>query len=90
MTVRLVFQLAQHTSPPTLGPGTRANDLEGGGPRDEQLIRSLVEYFNWGFIIKYKNAFYSRVEKFSDIENKIIPFFSLNRIQGVKFLDYID
>ena len=71
MTVRLVFQLTQHT-------------------RDEQLMRSLIEYFDCGFIRQNKDAFIYRVQNFSDIENKILPFFSKHRILGVKFLDYQD
>jgi len=31
-----------------------------------------------------------RVQKFSDIEQKILPFFSKHCIGGVKFLDYLD
>lgn len=58
--------------------------------RDEQLMRSLIEYFDCGNLYKDREAFEYRVEKFSDIENKIIPFFSKNRIHGVKFLDYLD
>ena len=34
-------------------------------------------------------AFYFKVTKFYDITNKIIPFFSLNRIHGIKFFDYL-
>jgi len=71
VTVRLVFQLTQHT-------------------RDEQLMRSLIEYFDCGFIRQNKDAFIYRVQNFSDIENKILPFFSKHRILGVKFLDYQD
>ena len=58
--------------------------------RDEQLMRSLIEYFDCGNLYKDREAFEYRVEKFSDIENKIIPFFSKNLIHGVKFLDYLD
>lgn len=58
--------------------------------RDEQLMRSLIKYFDCGNIYKDREAFKYQVEKFSDIYNKIIPFFYKYRIQGVKSLDYLD
>ena len=58
--------------------------------RDEQLMRSFIDYFNCGNICKSRESFVYRVEKFSDIENKIIPFFNKYQIQGVKHLDYLD
>lgn len=58
--------------------------------RDELLMRSLIEYFECGNLYKDRNAWEYRVEKFSDIETKIIPFFSKYKIQGVKLLDYLD
>nr|YP_009574380.1 hypothetical protein [Arthrobotrys musiformis]QBM31498.1 hypothetical protein [Arthrobotrys musiformis]QBM31572.1 hypothetical protein [Arthrobotrys musiformis]QBM31648.1 hypothetical protein [Arthrobotrys musiformis] len=54
--------------------------------RDEQLIKQLIEYFDCGFFVKHNNAYFR--EKFSDIENKIIPFFLKNPVKRVKFLDY--
>ena len=44
--------------------------------RDEELMRSLIEFFRCGNIYKYREAFNFRVIKFDDIANKIIPFFS--------------
>jgi hypothetical protein len=58
--------------------------------RDEQLIRGLADYLNCGTIMEDRNAFYFRVFKFSDIVEKIIPFFNQYPIQGVKHLDYLD
>ena len=58
--------------------------------RDEQLMKSLIEYFNCGMVIENMEAFQYRVQKFSDIYEKIIPFFSRNRILGVKSQDFID
>jgi len=45
---------------------------------------------NCGNLYKNRDAFEYQVEKFSDIQNKIIPFFNKNRIQGIKSLDYQD
>lgn len=58
--------------------------------RDEQLIKSFVEYFNCGFFFKDRNGFYYRVSKLYDICDKIIPFFNKYQIQGVKLMDYRD
>ena len=58
--------------------------------RDENLMKILIKYFDCGSIIKDRESIKYRVEKFSDNYEKIIPFFSLNRIWGVKFLDYLD
>jgi group I intron endonuclease len=56
--------------------------------RDEALIRSLIEFFKCGTISF--EAIYFRVEKFSDIINKIIPFFSQYYIVGEKSKDFQD
>ena len=56
--------------------------------RDEQLIRSLIKYFECGKIQKNGENFEFRVRKFGDITEKIIPFFSKHRIRGVKALDF--
>jgi hypothetical protein len=72
--VRLVFKLTQHF-------------------RDEQLLKSFIEYFDCGKI--YKKSSYSEVldfavKKFTDIEQKIIPFFIKHPLQGVKSKDFED
>jgi len=58
--------------------------------RDESLIRSLVNYFGCGnFYIRQGKDFLSfRCTKFSDIENRIIPFFQEYNILGVKAKDF--
>jgi group I intron endonuclease len=58
--------------------------------RDEFLIKSLVEFFKCGNIRHYKEAVFFRVEKFSDIITKIIPFFNKYPIEGVKSKDFQD
>ena len=58
--------------------------------RDENLIRSIPVYLNCGTSIKRENAFDYRVRKFSDIAEKIIPFFKKYPIRGVKALDFED
>jgi hypothetical protein len=58
--------------------------------RDEQLMNSFIEYFDAGCVNKNKDAFNFRIETFSDIYKKIIPFFSKNKIHGIKFANYLD
>ena len=59
--------------------------------RDELLMKSLIEYFECGNIYKSdQKAFDFVVIKFSDINDKIIPFFKKYSIQGVKFKDFND
>ena len=52
-------------------------------------MRSLIECFGCGNIYKTEEAFEYRVDKFSDIWDKILSFFNKYQIQGVKLMDYI-
>lgn len=58
--------------------------------RDENLMRSFVDFFGCGYIFKDGNNFIFRVTKFKDIEEKIIPFFNNYLILGVKSEDFQD
>lgn len=58
--------------------------------RDEQLMRSLIEFFGGGNLYKNGEAFDYQVTKFSDINEKIIPFFINYPILGVKAKDFSD
>ena len=54
-------------------------------------MESFISYFNCGYITKDKdNVVYFNVVKFSDIYEKIIPFFNANQIIGVKTLNFND
>jgi mannitol-1-phosphate/altronate dehydrogenase len=54
-------------------------------------MKSLILYFGCGNIYKSNDAaFVYQVSKFSDIYDKIIPFFNKHQIQGVKLMDYLD
>jgi hypothetical protein len=58
--------------------------------RDEQLMKSLIEFFDCGKIYIYKDAVNFKVQNSSYLSEKFIPFFKEYPIQGVKFLDYLD
>ena len=58
--------------------------------RDEQFMRSLIVYLGCGNIHKHREVFDYLVEKLSDINNKIIPFFNKYQIEGVKSKDFED
>jgi hypothetical protein len=59
--------------------------------RDELLMKSLVDYLSCGYFYKKgTDQVEYRVYKFSDIAEKIIPFFLKHKIIGVKLLDFQD
>jgi len=58
--------------------------------KDETLMRSFIEFLDCGNTYKTRDSFSYQVTKFSDIENKIIPFFTKFPILGAKSLDFSD
>lgn len=56
------------------------------------LMKSLSTYFGCGKYYAVKNRDHGefRVHKFPDIVEKIIPFFQINRIEGIKGADFRD
>lgn len=58
--------------------------------RDEQLMLSLIHYFNCGKLNKNNNCFNLTIRKFADLDKKIIPFFIKYPIVGQKLLDFQD
>lgn len=60
--------------------------------RDEQLLKSFETYLGCGSLTKRKGNFVVDycVEKFSDLTDKIIPFFKQYPITGVKSADFND
>ena len=59
--------------------------------RDEELMRSFLEYFDYGNIYKKKEeAFDFKVTKFTDNYYKIIPFFNKYTIHVAKSKDFED
>ena len=60
--------------------------------RDEDLIKNIRDLLNCGNIRNQekKRSVEFQVRKFSDIETKIIPFFSKYKIEGVKYQDFLD
>ena len=62
--------------------------------RDKELLASFIDYLGCGNVYKKKTTFDYVVSKFTDIEDKIIPFLnnypSLLKRGGVKSLDFDD
>ena len=60
--------------------------------RDEELLKSLVTFFGCGNYYRNYSGTVSdfRCQKISDIQDKIIPFFTKYPIHGVKALDFAD
>ena len=55
-----------------------------------QLMQSFIKLLDSGYIINWREAFNFRVTKFSDINEKIIPFFKKYPVRGVKAEDFKD
>lgn len=59
--------------------------------RDSEILINLKNYIGCGSVNKdSENAAMFTVTKFSDITEKIIPFFDKYKIIGVKYQDYQD
>jgi hypothetical protein len=58
--------------------------------RDEALFRSLIEYFGCGNVYFREGAVDFIVQKSSDLDSKIIPFFHKYPIVGEKSLNFKD
>lgn len=60
--------------------------------RDVELMKSLISFFNCGRYAFRTNKNYGDflVTTFSDVNDKIIPFFKKYKIAGVKDRDFLD
>ena len=58
--------------------------------RDQQLMKSLIEYLGCGKVYQRGELVNFMVTKFNDLDKKLIPLFEKYPIIGVKFLDYLD
>ena len=61
--------------------------------RDFRLLENIIKYFGTGNVYKYKgkSAVILTIVNFTDITNRIIPFFGNNPLlPGVKLYDYLD
>lgn len=58
--------------------------------RDESLIRSISAYLHCGRITVLTDSVHLQVTKFSDLIDKVIPFFLEHPIQGIKSQDFKD
>jgi len=60
--------------------------------RDLQLLNSFIKFLGCGCVYAKKDSKFAEftVDKFSDIDGKIIPFFSKYPLEGIKRLDYED
>ena len=58
--------------------------------RDEQMMKSLIDYLDCGTVNVHNKAVEYRISKLDDLNNKLIPIFQKFPIQGIKLLDYFD
>ena len=86
------FQIKTFKSKTTVGEAVRLEFGIAQHLRDEQLIRSLVQFWGCGdvFVRLNQPAVDFRIQKFSDLIEKVIPFFQKYPILGVKAKDFVD
>jgi LAGLIDADG endonuclease len=53
-------------------------------------MKSFLNYLDCGIISEHNQIVIFKVSKFSDIDNKIIPFFIKYPIIGIKYKDFLD
>lgn len=53
-------------------------------------MNNFINYLDCGYVCKDRKTIHFKVEKFSDIVNKIIPFLKKYPIKGVKLKDFDD
>jgi hypothetical protein len=60
--------------------------------RDEQLLKNLIDIFQCGHFVEKKSKEYGEfiVEKYSDVKEKIIPFFEKYPLHGLKSKNFED
>ena len=58
--------------------------------RDEQLIKSFMEYFGAGGVYVSNEAVDFIIQRFEDLTTKVIPFFAKYPVVGIKALDFAD
>jgi hypothetical protein len=75
-----------------LGMGVFLNFNISQHSRDSELMNSLINYLDCGRITnkKDKEAVIFEVNKFSDLNEKIIPFFKKYSIEGYKKANFCD
>jgi hypothetical protein len=75
-----------------IGYGVQLLFLVTQHSRDRDLINKLVESLGCGYVRERSrgSAVDFKVTAIEDIINKIIPFFELYLLQGIKTLDYKD
>ena len=74
----------------TIGYSVKINFILTQHIRDQKLITSLIQYLDCGWVDKPSGEEHINflVTNFSDIKNKIIPFFTKYPFQGQKRLDF--
>jgi len=53
-------------------------------------MKSLIEYFKCGNLLKKRETVHFSITKFTDLTEKIIPFFEKYPVLGVKSKDFAD
>jgi hypothetical protein len=58
--------------------------------RDGKLLRRCIDLFQGGGVIKNRNSYVFRINKFVDLFTKVLPLFKEAPLLGIKAKDYKD
>lgn len=53
-------------------------------------MKSIIKYFECGNLLKKRETVHFTITKFTDLTQKIIPFFKKYSVLGVKYKDFAD
>ena len=84
------FAVQMYKAKTTLGEAVKLFFAITQHVRDQQLMISLMDYLECGKVTGRKDAVDLKVIKFSDMNEKIFPFFEKYPILGVKSKDFRD
>ena len=78
------FIVIQKSKDTKLGEAVQLKFILVQHSRDEKIMKSLIEYFKCGNLLKKRETVHFSVTKFTDLTEKIIPFFLKYPVLGVK------
>jgi hypothetical protein len=87
--VNIIFVLTQHISF-VRGQACLDSSKRGRRPRDELLLKSLIDFFGCGQAYSYKTHTEFICQSFNNNYEKILPFFRKYPIFGIKAQDFED
>ena len=84
------FIVIQKSKDTKLGKAVQLKFILVQHTRDEELMKSILDYFECGNLLKKRETINLTITKFTDLTEKIIPFFKKYPVLGVKSKDFAD